>query len=421
MKALKRHYHWIIALVVFVEMIVYGGFLNAGSVFIVPITDSLGLSRGDYSMALVPRGIVAFFSTMVTGFLFHKLGYRKSAIISLVSFAAGLVLLAYSQSLMMITISNALLGLSYGVCTTAGAVRIMKSWFHKHQGLMLGVVTMATGVGGSIMSMTLTEIILASNWRYAYIFTALLTSVLAILYLLLRDKPEEMGLRPYGEDAASGKKQTADVSHTEWMGHTLQEILKEPQFYLMAFCTFLSCNNVYLTFNVVVPHFQDGGYTATEAAAFSSVLLLCLSAVKLAGGWLCDRIGAKSVTILCAACAAAGQFLLADVSNPILCYIGIVLFAMGLLSTTITVPMLAMPLFGYRAFGSITGIFLSMVSLASMLAGPIVNLFYDLLGSYSPVFRVAALIDLLLIGLYLLLFYLCEKEKKHFLAAGELL
>lgn len=419
MKALKRHYHWVIALIVFVEMIIYGGFLNAGSVFIVPITESLGLNRGDYSMALVPRGVVAFFSTMVTGFLIQRFGYRKSAIVSLISFSGSLVILAFAKSLTMICISNSLLGLSYGVCTTAGAVRIIKSWFHKHQGLMLGVVTMATGVGGSIMSMTLTEIIIASNWRYAYIFTALLVAILAILYLLLRDKPEEMNLRPYGEDAVPGKKQVADAAHTEWTGHNLQEILKEPQFYLMAFCTFLSCTNVYLTFNVVVPHFQDGGYTATEAAAFSSTLLLCLSAVKLAGGWLCDRIGAKSVTVLCAGCAAVGQFLLADVSNPVLCYIGIVMFAMGLLSTTITVPMLAMPLFGYRAFGSITGIFLAMVSLASMVAGPIVNLFYDWLGSYSPVFRVAALIDVILIGLYLLLFYLCEKEKKHFLATQE--
>lgn len=416
MKALKRHYHWIIALIVFIEMIIYGGFLNAGSVFTVPITEALGLSRGNYSLALMPRGVVGFFSTMITGFLFHKFGYRKSAIVSLFSFAGGLALMASARTLTMIGVSNGILGLSYGVCTTAGAVRIMKSWFHKHQGLMLGVVSMATGVGGSIMSMTLTEIIVASDWRYAYLFTALLIVILALLYLLLRDKPEQMGLLPYGDENKSGSKQTADAAHTEWAGHTLQEILREPQFYLMAFCTFLSCTNVYLTFNVVVPHFQDGGYSASEAAGFHSLLLLCLSGTKLAGGWLSDRIGAKRVTLLCALCAAVGQYLLADVSNLPLCYVGLVLFSMGLLATTITVPLLAMPLFGYRAFGSITGIFLAMISLGSMVAGPVVNLFYDWLGSYSPVFRVAAVIDIVLIGLYLLLFYLCEKEKKHFLA-----
>ena len=416
MNTLKRHYHWVIAGIIFVEMILYGGFLNAASVFTVPITEDLLLTRGDYALVQIPKGVVGFFSTLVTGFLLHRFGYRKSAIVSLISFAGGLMLLAFAQTLTVIGIASGIMGLSHGICTTAGAVWMVKSWFRKHQGLLLGIVTMATGVGGSIMSMTLTELILATNWRQTYILSAFFITVLALLYLLLRDRPEQMGLRPYGEDTPFKKKQSADGAHTEWAGHSFREILREPQFYLMALCTLLSCTTVYLTLTVIVPHFQDGGYSASEAAGFQSVLMLCLSGAKLVGGWLSDRIGAKPMTLLCGVCAAAGQYLLADVSSAFLCYVGIVLFSVGLLAVSITVPLLSMPLFGYRAFGSITGVFLAMVSLGSMVAGPIVNLFYDRLGSYAPVFRVAALIDLALIGLYLLLFYLCEKEKRSFLA-----
>ena len=419
MKALKKNYHWIIALIVFLEMVIYGGFANAAGVFTVPITEDLGFTRGAYSLAMMPRGIAAFLCTMVSGFLFQRYGYRKVAIFGLGLVAGSLVMLACAQSLATITIATALRGLATGICTTAGAVQIIKSWFHKHQGLILGLVTMATGIGGSVMSMTLTGIIAASNWRYAYLFSALLIAIIAILYLVIRDEPKQMGLRPYGEDVASGKKQTADPAHTEWAGHTLQELLWQPQFYLMVFCTLLSCTSIYLTFHVIVPHFQDSGYTASEAAGFNSAMFLILSAVKLAGGWLCDRIGAKRVSLICIGCAAIGQFMMADVSNPILGYISIALFSVGVLVTTITIPLLAMPLFGYRAFGNISGIFLAMSSLGSMLANPIVNLFYDRLGSYSPVFRVAAVIDVALIGLFLLLFYLCQKEKKRFLAMQE--
>ena len=98
MRAIKRHYHWVIALIIFVEMIIYGGFLNTGSVFTVPITEELHLSRGGYSLTLIPRGIVGFFSTLITGFLFHRFGYRKCAIVSLLSFAGGLFLLASARS-----------------------------------------------------------------------------------------------------------------------------------------------------------------------------------------------------------------------------------------------------------------------------------------------------------------------------------
>ncbi len=417
MKALKRHYHWVIALIVFAEMIIYGGYLNATSVFTVPVTDALQLSRGSYALALTTRSVVGFVASLVTGMATQRYGYRKCAIFGLLTFSAGLFMLAFSNALPLIAIANGILGLSLGVCSTAGAVQIVKSWFFKHQGTILGLVTMATGLGGSILSMALTGIIMASSWRYAYCFAALLMVVLALLYLLVRDRPEQMNLRPYGLDAPIGQRQTAPPSHTEWAGYTMKENLRKPQFYLMASCIFLSGFCAYLSFNVVAPHFQDSGFDPAEAAFFQSILLLCLSAAKLAGGWLSDRIGAKRVTILSAVCAGIGQFLLADVSNPVLCYVGIVLFSFGLLCLTITAPLLTMPLFGYRSYGSATGIFLAMGSLANMLATPFVNYLYDILGSYTPVFQAAAVVDVALIGLYILLFRMCDKEKKRFLAA----
>ncbi len=419
MKALKQHYHWVIAIIVFLEMVIYGGYLNAYSVFTVPVTHALNLTRGSFSLALTMRSIVGFFSSLITGFLFQRFGYRKCAIVGLLTFAAGLVMQAFSETLLMIGIANSILGISLGVCSTAGAVQIVKSWFYKHQGLILGLVTMATGLGGSILSIILAEIIAAESFRFAYCISGLLMVILAVLYLLLRDRPEHIGLRPYGMDAPVAARQTAHPSHTEWAGHSFQENLRKPQFYLMALCIFLSCFCAYLSFGVVAPHFQDGGFSPSEAAGFQSILMLCLSIAKLLGGWLSDRIGPKRVALLSAVCAAIGQYLLADVSNLTLCYLGIVVFSFGILSMTITAPLLTMPLFGYRSFGSITGIFLAMVSLANMLATPIVNALYDVFGSYTPVFRAAAIADIAVIGLYLLLFFLCEKEKKRFLATQE--
>ena len=78
-------------------------------------------------------------STLVTGFLLHRFGYRKSAIVSLISFAGGLMLLAFARSLTVIGIAYGIMGLSHGICTTAGAVWMVKSWFRKHQGLLLGI------------------------------------------------------------------------------------------------------------------------------------------------------------------------------------------------------------------------------------------------------------------------------------------
>lgn len=416
MNFLKRNYHWIIALLIFIEMIFYGGFLNCISIFTVDISEALNISRSSYSVSQICRNVVGFVSTLLTGLIYHRFGYRKSSVFFLILSGVAMVMLGLSQSLTMVCVSYGMIGLSAGVLGTTGAVRILKNWFHKHQGTVLGMVTMATGIGGSLLTTTLTEVTAAYDWRIAQYVTAGIFVVVGLLFLLIKDQPSEMGLKPYGEGQYF-KKQAADPSHTEWAGHTFKELVKMPQFYLMALCIFLSCLSVYAGFNVIVPHFKDSGYSATNAANYHSVMMLTLSVAKLLGGWLSDRIGAKRVAILTAAMAAIGHFLLIDVSNPLLSYVGVVLLSFGLLVASITAPLLTMPLFGYRAFGSITGIFMAMISLGNMLATPLANLCYDMMGSYSPAFQLATILDIVIIGLFLLLFFLCEREKKRFLAA----
>lgn len=412
MKRLKRNYHWVIAFIMFIEMILFGGYLNCISIFTVPISEALDISRSSYSISQLFRNCASFLGTLLVGITCQRFGFRKVGILYLILAAVSVILTGLSQSLALTTAAYGLFGFTVGVLGTTGAVRLIKDWFHKHQGTVLGIVTMATGFGGSILSKTLTGITTRYSWRYAHFFVAGLFILLALLFLFLRNRPEDMGLRPYGLGSESNKKRSANPAHTEWAGHSFKELLHMPQFYLMAFCVFLSCLCVYLSFCVIVPHFQDRGYSVGTATNFHSVLLIALSFAKLFGGWLSDKIGAKRVAILTMVMAACGQWLLADPSGSVAGYLGVILLAIGLLVTTITPPLLTMPLFGYRAFGSITGIFMAMVSLGCMLSTPLANLSYDYLGSYVPAFRAAAILDVVVIGLFLLLFFLCDREKK---------
>lgn len=415
MRFLKKHYHWIIAFIVFLEMLIYGGICNSISVFIIPLTESLGVSRSSLSIAISVRQLTSFLGTLITASFLQRYDYKVSSIFCLLSAALSLALMAVSKSLIMIGLGNALFGLSYGICTTAGSVWIIKRWFCKHQGLVLGIVSMASGFGGSLMTMWLTQIIELHSWQYAYGFAALTVLFIAAIYLLLQDKPETMRLQPYGSGFVP--KKAGKTIDSEFPGHTLKELLRLPQFYLMVLCTLLSSICVLLPFNVFVPHFQDQGYSASEAAQFFSVAMLISSFAKLLCGWLSDRIGAKKVTILCACFAMAGLLLLADVSNPITSFLGTVSFSLGFPASTIIVPLLTMPLFGYRAYSNTVGIFLSITSIGNLVSGPLGNAFFDSFGSYRLILQIVALLNALVIVLYFILFALCAREKKRQLSA----
>jgi sugar phosphate permease len=208
LKSLKQRYHWLIALLVFLEMIVFGGLINSASVFIVPICAELGVNRADYALATVPYTFVCFLSTMMSGFFFRRFGYRRSALVSLGLVAFSLAVTASSDNLFMFAVSKVLFATGYGVCFTAGSVRIVKQWFHKHQGLVLGAVSMSTGLGGSLMTVFLSALIDRYGWRIANYGAAALVVLIGILYLLIRDTPEDLGLKPFGEGAVIASKKS---------------------------------------------------------------------------------------------------------------------------------------------------------------------------------------------------------------------
>jgi MFS family permease len=199
MKFIKQHYHWIILVIVFLQNVIYGGMGNSESVFVIPIVNSLGCTRGDYSLATITTAIVSAVTAAASSKLFRKFGYQKVTIVGLLVNSTALAVQAFSQNLGMIAFSKALYGLGGGILSTAGAVKVANSWFHKHNGLILGILTMATGLGGGVMNLLLGSLIDTLDWRIAKLAAAGMLASVTILFLAVRNEPGDMGLQPYGE------------------------------------------------------------------------------------------------------------------------------------------------------------------------------------------------------------------------------
>jgi len=164
---------------------------------------------------------------------------------------------------------------------------------------------------------------------------------------------------------------------------------------------------------------QDRGLSAEQAATVQSVMLLGLSVAKILSGWLCDIIGPKWVTALCVAFGVVGMWLMADVESMVSALVIISIYTMSLPLTTITVPLLTTELFGYRAHDTAVGLLLSMVSVGGMIASPLINLMYDAMGSYGPGLKVAAVLGVVVLALYEVLYFLAKRDKRITQAARE--
>lgn len=416
-KLIKKHYHWVIAVVLFFVMAIRGGASNnLSGLHLIPVTEALGISRAQYSLAGSASSVAAMLTTLMSGYLILHYGYRTLLPIFLLLGAGSYALMGTGNSYLMFFVGYTMLGVMNGICGEAGATRIVSVWFHKHRGTVLGLISSATGIGGSIMCIFQTAAIENTSYRGSYFLVAILFVICAVLALLfIRSHPSKMGLLPYGDGERLEYKKREHDDH--WHGLSMKQMVRRPTFYMMLIGTLLSCVFSYLAFFVVVPHLQDKGLSATEASSMQSILLLGLTGAKILAGYLCDAIGARKVSLMCMGFVAAALVLLATATGVVSATVAMIVYALGLPIVTIIIPLLASSLFGYQAQTQYNGIFISMVSAASILASPISNAIYDRIGSYDPVFFAGAALTAPLMGMYLLMYRLADKDRKKLEAA----
>ena len=412
---IKKNYHWIIVALVLLEQAVHVGIINnLSGLFIIPVTEELQITRGSFSLSFSIRSLTGFFSTLFSGIFFAKFGFRKLATVFLLVTASAYGLLGSSQNMAMLIIALALAGMSEGFCSTSAASRVVNTWFHTNQGLVLGLVTASTGLGGSLFSIILSNSIAANGWRAAYYLCGILVAGMAVLiFLISRDRPGQIGLLPYGAGQHHGKK--ARKEHRDhWYGYEPKDVKKKPSFYLMLAVVFLSCSCCYSAFSAVVPHFQDCGMSAAKAASMQSIMLLALAATKFLCGILSDSLGAKTVNVLCMVCNVVALILLAFSYNEWIALAAVLVFSFGLVMTTITVPLLSSALFGYHPQSNVIGIFMALIPAASVVTLPVVNSIYDRIGSYSPIFIVFSGIGLATLAIMFVLVAVADRERKRY-------
>ncbi len=411
-KFLKKHYHWIIAVVLFLVTCVRGGAANnLTGLHLIPATEALDITRTEFSLAASASALVSMLSAMASGALIMRYGYRSLLVLFLLVQAGAYAMMASAQSYAMFFAGYVLIGTAVGIVGEAGATRLVSVWFHKHRGTVLGVITSATGLGGSIMCIFQTAAIQKSGFRGSFwLVTILLVSCAVLALLFVRSHPAKMGMLPYGDGEKIAYKKREHDDH--WHGLSMKQLVRRPTFYMMMLGTLLSCALPYLAYYVVVPHFQDQGLSATQASSLQSILLLCLTGAKILAGYLCDKIGARKVVLLCMVCDIVALILLVVVKSYALAVVTMVIFSLALPVMSVIIPMLAASLFGYQAQAAYNGIFISMLSAASMISNPITNAVYDRVGTYSYTFLAAAVLTVALMGGYLVMYRLADKDRK---------
>jgi fucose permease len=93
----KKHYHRIIAAIAFLQLFFLLGVANNfNALHLIPLSEHLGISRGEYSVAYSTKSLVMMLCTFFSGAVLGRFGYRKTAGVAMLGCAASYFLFAFA-------------------------------------------------------------------------------------------------------------------------------------------------------------------------------------------------------------------------------------------------------------------------------------------------------------------------------------
>ena len=168
------------------------------SVFLVPMTEEFGWSRGFFSGAVSVGGLCAVFMSPGAGRIIDRYGSGVVlAIISTVAGICGIGLSLVSQQWMFYSLYVP------GRAVFAGPMELgtstaISNWFIRRRPLALALLSVWQGIGLALMPLVAQVIISGWGWRTSWAALGMFTLVLGVVpvMLLMARRPEDLGLEP---------------------------------------------------------------------------------------------------------------------------------------------------------------------------------------------------------------------------------
>ena len=289
----KIHPGWIAALVTFFTLMATAGFRSAPSVLIVPLEEAFGWSRSQIATAVSINvllfGLVAPFAAA----LMERFTVRK------VVMAALMVVAISSTSTIFMTEPWHLWAL-WGIGVGAGAgsmalvfaATIANRWFVAKKGIVVGALTAATATGQLIFLPLLSYFALNYGWKSVSITVgAASAAVVPFIFLFLKEKPEALGIKPYGAPDGWQPAPRSEMSAGQLAIDTAVQSSKSRDFWIL-FGTFFVCG--LSTNGLIGTHFipaaHDHGMPTTVAASLLALIGVFDVIGTIFSGYLTDRI-----------------------------------------------------------------------------------------------------------------------------------
>jgi MFS family permease len=401
-------YGWIVVAIAFVTTGIGVNARTAFSLLFPPILREFGWDRGVIAGAFSFGFVVSAALSPTLGWLMDRHGPRAVMGLGVAMMSSGLLLASYVTAPWHLYATLGVLVGGGSVCLGyTGQSLFLPNWFVRRRGLAISLAFAGVGVGSIVLLPWMQFFMDRSDWRSAcWALGLFLLVVLAPLTLLLRRRPEDMGLHPDGDSqtvAAAAARSAAHVVDSAWAGvdWTLSRALRTARFWWIA-CAFFCGGFAWYAVQVhQTKYLTEIGFGSDQAAWALGAIALVAIPGQIALGHLSDRVGREwAWTVGCTGFVICYLALIGLEHSPAPALLYVMVLAQGLLGYGLTSVMgaIVVEIFQGRSYATIFGTVMVALMAGSALGPWLTGALHDTSGSYALAFWIAVGLSLVSIA-----------------------
>ena len=330
-------------------------------------------SRTQLSLAFSLTRVEGSIMGPVAGYMVDKLGPRKMILIGLPILGLGFMLFGRVNHLWQFYLAFMLMSMGAGLGSWLPMMTALNHWFQRRRSTAMSLAMEGFSMGGVMGVPALAWAIDPDypgrpGWRATATALGLLTLLLAYpMSRLVRDRPEQYGLRPDGgpaEPTLSNRVQSQSTAN-EGPEYTWQQAVRTKAFWLITMghaCTSI----VIVTLTVHLgPMLNDRGFSLQTVGWIVSTYTGVGALFTLIGGYVGDRVPIRWALFGFSVVQAIAVVVVLAAHSLSVAYLGGILLGIGFGGRTPLTTAIRGVYFGRKAFASITGV--SMIPMNVML------------------------------------------------------
>jgi sugar phosphate permease len=269
-----------------------GGFhLYGFTVFFLPISQELGLTRAATSLVFSLARAEGAIEGPVAGYMLDRFGPRPVILTAIILSGLGYALLSMVDGYAsFLVVYLGVISLSFATGFMHSPMAIANTWFIRRRAFAMTLISASIGIGGTLLTPLLAVVVHTWGWRNGALLAGIAMLILGIpLALSVRRSPESMGLLPDG-DAPPKPGTSGEAAQLKEVNFTAGQAMRTTTFWMLVAATFARVTGFGTMMVHFVPVLVWKGLSEQRAAVLLAAFALLSLPAHLLLGWLADFV-----------------------------------------------------------------------------------------------------------------------------------